>query len=158
WEPWVLVTKRMLSSLAPLTAYTKLKTLLTEFEAEIRRKKSIYPEQALFTKKQRSWQNNRNQKKAMNYPRFGGNCHHCGKKGHKIHDCYQKDSNSDSERRSTNERGRQSPHREESSRSRRMEDQIWIAAETRNDSTSSTQRSMSSGRSGFSNGNQEFQH
>src|SRR5207237_10543731 len=71
---------------------------------------------------------------------------------------YKKESNDGNERRSKDERGRRSPHREESSRSGRMENQIWMPTETRNDSTSSTERSLSSRRSGFSNSIRELQH
>src|SRR5207302_9411336 len=97
WKTWIRITKGTLSSLTAQSGYTELKDLLVSYEAELRREQSLMPGQALFTKgkrnnyngnsnKRNNNYNNQNQRQQKSTSSFTGNCHHCGKKGHKMTD------------------------------------------------------------------------
>jgi len=96
-----MVTKAALPDQNSLAGFKKLKELLLAYEAELRRKKSLLPDQELYTKGRRG--NQRRQEstgpathsvsgvigKSQRPNSFGGTCHGCGKKGHKKADCWQ---------------------------------------------------------------------
>ena len=98
WKTWIMVTKSVLSSQTTIIGYTELKAKLTAYEVELRRKRDIEPDQALYSK---STKTGRFQK-LSNYSRkgvthsarskpikgkFAGSCHHCGKPAYKIREC-----------------------------------------------------------------------
>jgi len=104
-KTWVMVTKAALLDQNSLTAFKELKELLLAYEAELRRERSLLPDQALYTKGKRS--NLRRQEsaspttsstsrirgKSQSPNSFSGICHGCGKKGHKKAECWQDRNN-----------------------------------------------------------------
>jgi len=90
--------KGALSSLTTITSYNELSVRLTAYEVELRRDRDIEPGQALFSKYTKG---GRSQKSSKSYRKgvppsaksklvkgkFTDSSHHCGKPGHKIHEC-----------------------------------------------------------------------
>ena len=100
WTTWVMVTKAALPDQNSLAGFQKLKELLLAYEAELRRKKSLLSDQALYTKGRRG--NPRRQEstgpgthsvsrergKGQRPKSFSGTCHGCGKNGQEKAGCW----------------------------------------------------------------------
>jgi len=95
-----MVLKAALPDQNSLPRFKKLKELLLAYEAELRRKKSLLPDQVLYTKgrgNQRRQEStgpathsvSRVREGSQRPNSFSSTCHSCGKKGHKKDDCRQ---------------------------------------------------------------------
>ena len=90
WKTWTMITKAQFSSTVTNSDYIKHQSLLTAYEVELKREKSIEPSQASFVSgKNTKWKRPNGEsgktttrtRDSTTSQKFTGNCHKYGNKG-----------------------------------------------------------------------------